>query len=41
MKVGANTPGIEAEAISTRRNRSSRPGWSLAAIAVIFQITAR
>ena len=31
MKVGANTPGIEAEATSTRRNRSSRPGWSLAA----------
>ena len=31
MKVGANTPGIEAEAISTRRNKSSCPGWSLAA----------
>jgi hypothetical protein len=36
MKVGANIPGIEAEAIKTRRNRSSRAGCSLAAIAVMF-----
>jgi hypothetical protein len=41
MKVGANIPGIEAEAINTRRNRSRRAGCSLAAIAVMFQITAR
>jgi len=37
----AVVPGIEAEAINTRRNRSRRAGCCSLAIAVIFQITAR
>jgi hypothetical protein len=34
-------PGMEAEASRIFRNRSSAPGWPLAAIAPIFQMIGR
>ena len=41
ISTGGKAPGIAAEARRILRNSSSAPGWPLAAMAPMFQITGR